>query len=387
MKIHFNLKTILWLSVMSLIPTMLVWLPFFAGFKKVWGVPVAAGGMSTIIANYDGPLYIVVAKTLYDNSLIGTMFSFPLPVEYYAAHFPLFPVLVRIFASFTGYPYSLLFVTIASSVMAVVFFYKLARRFAGEDEALFLSLIFAVFPARWLIVRSVGSPEPLFVGAIVASVYYFLEKKYWLAGLFGILAQLTKSPGILLFVGYLVAILLPTGRYLATSSFSVWLRKINWKAYPVLLIPFSLLLVFVWYGKVFENFLAYFNSGDNIHLLFPPFQIFNWTQSWVGTFWLEEVIFVYLLGLLGIIRLWKMEDKTMAAFALVFFVSILFVSHRDVVRYSLPIVPFLLIGFRNELLKRDFKLVFCVLIIPIYLFAISYISGNVMPISDWAPLL
>lgn len=371
----------------ALIPTILVWSPFFFQFEEVFGVPVAKGGMSTVIANYDGPLYIVVAKSLYNNEFIRNTFSFPLPVQYYAAHFPLYPLLIRLFAPILGYPYSMIFVTLISSVLAFFFFYKVATLVLKEKEALFFTLVFSILPARWLIVRSVGSPEPLFITTILASVYYFSQKKYWWAGIFGALAQATKSPGIILFVAYIVTVLQPTLRTLATSSFSSWIRKIEWKALPIFLIPLSLIGIFATYKLTFNDFLAYFNSGDNIHLMSLPFQIFDSSQAWVGTFWLEEVIFVYILIAIGVINLSKLKNKIFFWFSLLFFLTILFVSHRDIVRYSLPIAPFVLLGFKDTIQKREFKFVLALIIIPIYLYTITYISGNTMPISDWAPLL
>ena len=102
---------------------------------------------------------------------------------------------------------------------------------------------------------------------------------------------------------------------------------------------------------------------------------------------MEEIIFVYLFGLLGLIKLVKLKDYDLAWFVGIFFFSILFVSHRDIIRYALPIVPFLFAAFADNLTKNEFKYAMLVLIIPIYLFSLAYISQNVMPISDWSPLL
>jgi hypothetical protein len=145
--------------------------------------------------------------------------------------------------------------------------------------------------------------------------------------------------------------------------------------------------VFILYKNTYNDFLAYFHSGDNIHLFFPPFQIFNFSQPWVGTFWLEEIIFVYLFGILGLLRLINKKERVLAWFVGIFFASTLFVSHRDLIRYSLPIIPFLFVAFSDLIIKREFKIAMAVIAIPIYLFSLAYISQNVMPISDWAPLL
>lgn len=382
-----KLRVFFLVCLISLIPTILIWLPFFLRLESFWGIPLNKDGMATIVANYDGPLYLVVAKTLYNPDLVGN-FSFLLPAEYYAAHFPLFPFLIKAFAFIFGFPYSMLFVTLISSILAAYYFYLLACDTVGKDKALWMTFIFSIFPARWLIVRSVGSAEPLFLAMIIASVYHLRKKNYFTAGIFGLLAQITKSPAILLFIAYFLVFFVNDFKKIATSAA---FKILNWnelkKYLGALLIPLGLISVFLLYKIQFNDFLAYFHSGDNIHLFFPPFQIFNYSASWVGTFWLEEIIFVYLIGLLGLFNLINKKEVVMAWVVGIFFVSVLFVSHRDLVRYSLPIVPFLLIAFADTINKKEFRLIFLVLAIPIYLFSLAYISQNVMPVSDWAPLL
>ena len=332
-----------------------------------WEIPLPQNGMATIVSNYDGPLYLVVAKTFYNAGQIGSSFQFPLPVEYYTAHFPLFPVLISLFGIFVNYPYAMLIVTLITSFLAVYFFYKLSGNF-------FLTFLFAILPARWLIVRSIGSPEPLFIAGILASIYYFKKEKYLSSGVWGMIAGLTKSPAILLFIAYLV--------------YMIWQKKYDFKKYlPILLIPLSLFLVFLFYYLRTGDFFAYFHSGDNIHLLFPPFQIFNSSASWVGTFWLEEILFIYALGATSLLKLIKDKEYLYASFVGVFFLLTLFISHRDLLRYSLPLMPFTMLTFKDLLLTKEAKYIIALLIIPIYLFSLSFISQNVMPISNWAPFL
>ena len=376
-----KLKTLIPVLIFSLLPTLVVWLPFFLRIQNFWSIPLPQTGMETIVANYDGPLYLVVAKTFYNAAQISQNFAFSLPIQYYAAHFPLFPLLIRALAEVTllVYPYAMLAVTVSTSTLAIYFFYKLIRQYSNESQALWLTFIFSVFPARWLIVRSVGSPEPLFVGSIIASIYYFQNKKYLKAGIWGAVAQATKSPAILLFAAYFLII----GSSAVRKSF----KKLEIKAYPIFLIPLSLLGVFFIYQKTFNNFFAYFSSGDNIHLFFPPFQIFNYSAPWVGTFWLEEIIFIYLFGVLGLLQLIKQKETVLAWCVAIFFVSTIFVSHRDLMRYSLPIFPFLIVAFRDFLVKREFKLALAFILIPIYLFSLAFISQNAMAISNWSGLL
>ena len=369
-----KIKNFIPILLISLIPTILIWLPFFSRAKTLWNIPLPQNGMATIIANYDGPLYLITAKTLYNKTEIAANYQFPLPTEYYAAHFPLFPLLIRTFSTVSNYPYAMLITTLISSILAIYFFNKLISTFVEKKDALFLTLLFSIFPARWLVVRSVGSADPLFVAGIIASVYYFKDKKYWLAAIWGVIAQLTKSPGILLFISYAI--------------YFIWQKRLDIKKYiPLLLIPFSLLAVFAFYGMVTGDFFAYFHSGDNIHLSFPPFQIFNYSAPWVGTFWLEEIIFIYLIGALGVYKLFQRKEYELATFSAVFFTLTLFIAHRDLVRYVLPLVPFLFVAFSDILIKKEFKIALGVIIIPIFLYSLAFISQNVMPISNWAPFL
>lgn len=373
--------------IFAFIPPIIVWLPFFLRTGVFWNIPLPKDGLATIVSNYDGPLYLVVAKTMYNIQAIKENFSFALPVEYYAAHFPLFPILIRVFATFINYGYAMLIVTLISTWVAFLYFYKLCREYLSQQDALWLLAVFSIFPARWLIVRSVGSPEPLFLACIVASLFYFKKEKYLYAGLFGALAQLTKSPGILLFITYALFIGFQEFEKIVKSRFNNWIKSIPWRMYPLLLMPLSLIAIFVGYSYTFHDFFAYFHSGDNIHIFFPPFQIFNYSAPWVNTHWLEEIIFVYAICIYGFLKLIKKQSDIIGWFVGVFLSSLLFVSHRDIVRYALPIVPFLFIAYSDIIVKKEFKILMVVLIIPIYLFALAFISKNVMPISDWSPLL
>lgn len=379
------------LALVSVFTSLVLWLPFFLRLESIWGIKLPQAGMATVVANYDGPYYLVVAKTLYDPELIKTNFSqFSLDPIYYSAHYPLYPLLIRELATilpFLGYPYAMILVTLLTGVLAIWMFYLILGEVGLGRQRLWLSLLFTVFPARWLIVRSVGSPEPLFLFLILTSVYFFKRDQFWLAGLSGALAQLTKPPGILLFVAYILALTVPQWTKFANTDALTWIKRLQWRAYPILLIPLALIGLYAFYGWRYGNFLAYFNSGDNIHLMFPPFQVFNPGGAWVGTFWLEEIIWLYIFGALAILHLIKVRLPILASFVGVFFLTILFVAHRDIARYSLPIVPFVLIAFNKLLSSKEFKFVLALILIPIYLFAIAFITNNATPIGDWGPLL
>lgn len=362
-------KDILILSLLTVTSTLLVWLPFM----------LSPTGMLRVFANYDGPNYMIVAKSLYNPEIIKSTFSLPLPIEYHPAHFPGYPLLIRTLSFAVPTTWAMLIVTVMTTITAVTAFYFFVRRFNLTSSPLWLSILFLFLPARWLVIRTIGSPEPLFLTAIIASFFFFHQshvlKNFLLAAFFGVIAQITKTPGILLFASYTL--------YLSIEVIKS--HKIPWKSFPLLLIPLSVLPIFTYYKLQTGDFWAYFHSGDNFHLVFPPFQSFVIERSWLGDFWLEDLIYIYLLGALTVVLLFKRKLYDLATFAAIFFLATLFVAHRDLSRYSLPLMPFSLIAFAPFLERKEFKFVFALILIPIYLYTINFITHNTAPIADWTP--
>jgi hypothetical protein len=93
------------------------------------------------------------------------------------------------------------------------------------------------------------------------------------------------------------------------------------------------------------------------------------------------------LGAIGVYRLFQKKEFELGFFGAIFFLMTLFIAHRDLIRYSLPLVPILFVAFSDTLIKKEFKIALIVIIIPIYLYSLAFISQNVMPIANWAPFL
>lgn len=393
-------KELLVLATATILATTLIWLPFAFGQN---------GGMLTVFKNYDGPNYLIIAKSWYDKSAIASHFSLSTPLEYYPAHLPGYPLTIALMNSFLPGPQAMLFSTLLLTLFCVIGFYLFLFKFRLSENPLWLSLVFLFLPARWVVVKAVGSPEPQFIFAIVASFYFFksaLDKTknnllsgkksvcldLLLAGIFGVLAQITKTPGILLFFAYLLYlslyyIIILIYYKLRTNKKTEGLQKPPWQSLVLLIIPLSLIPVF-WFYKIRTNdFFAYFHSGDNFHLIFPPFQSFSQNRSWLGDFWREDMVWQYLLGALTVVLLIKQKLYDLASFAGVFFAATLFVAHRDLARYSLPLVPFSLIAFDKLIQRREFKIALLIILPAIYLYAVNFIAGNIAPIADWTPYL
>ncbi len=379
----------LWVVLAGVIlSSAILWLPFWLRLPEFpgWGWDMSKG-MDTVFANFDGPNYLIVAKTWYDKTLIRSSFSNPLPLEYYPAHLPLYPALISVFNALMRGTWAMLFTTLLGSIFCFYVFFVMAKEMVGEKKAKWLCLVWLILPARWLVVRSVGAAEPWFIGFILASIHAFKKEKYGWEGIFGALAQLTKSPGILLFGGYGLYLLIEGG-WPRLAGFQGRAIKRWLKAWPILLIPVAGLGLFYFYQWRVGDFLAYFHSGDNFHLFWPPFSIFSPRgQFWTGDFWLEEVIWIWMIYGLGILRLWKKGWKVEASFASVFYLSTLLVAHRDLSRYILPIAPLVLLGWSGVILKKEYRWLLYLLILPVFLYSWNFLLNNTAPIADWSPYL
>ncbi len=372
-----SIKDLVVLTSAIIILTLLIWLPHFLGLQNFWGLSFEEG-FSTIYRNFDGLEYVIIAKSFYSPQMIAQLPQ-SLPALYFASHFPGYALLILIFAPILGFLKSMLFVSLISTIGASWIFYLLVKNFKLSSNPLLLALIFLILPARWLIVHSVGSSEPTFILFLLAAIYFFLKfeqsKKLSdivLTGFFGMLVQITRPPGILLFI--------------ALSCYIFWKHKFSFfatlKYLPLLLIPMGLLGVFFLYGLTFGDFFAYFHSGDNIHLTFPPFQVFNINQFWVGDIWLEDIVYIFILGFLGGMMLLKQRLYPLAFFVLTYLAAGTLVAHRDISRYLLPISPFVLIAFEKILTSREFKIILPIILLAIYLYAQIFLLQNTAPIPN-----
>jgi hypothetical protein len=360
------------LAFISLLSTLAFWLVFALNLPSRFGFP--SSSMETLFANYDGPYYLVVAKCGYNPHCIGTSFALPTPLEYYPAHLPGFPLLIRFFDLITTGPWAMLIVTALGSILLSVVFYHFLRHFLSPKVSFWLSLLLMFFPPRLLVLRLVGSPETWYLAAIVSSILFFLKQKYLPSALLAALAQSLKSPGVLLPLAIFMSLLFQ--KKLSVRRF-----------WPYLLVPLAVLLIFYGYSRDTGDFLAYFHSGDNIHLTAIPYAVFLSFRSWLGTIWLEDVIYLFLLIFIGLFFLKKYWPSPVYIFPLLYTIASVFVAHRDLSRYLAPVYPFMLLAYAPVLRQKPVYLSLILIIPAIILYAINFIIGNMAPIVNWAPYL
>lgn len=119
------------------------------------------------------------------------------------AFFPLFPLLIRIVGTFTGnHLIAGLLISNASFFFGLLFLYKLLEH--EYDRAVARRAIFyvSIFPTA--VFFSAVYPESLFLMLTVASFYYMRSQRWWMAGLIGFFAALTRPEGLLLAVPFVI---------------------------------------------------------------------------------------------------------------------------------------------------------------------------------------
>ncbi|MFA6007473.1 MAG: hypothetical protein WC784_02390 [Candidatus Shapirobacteria bacterium] len=364
------------LLLITFLSSALIWLAFYKNLPQKLGFPNTS--LEAVFANYDGPNYMVVAKCWYQKDCIAKNFSLPLPLEYYPAHLPGFPLLIKYFSFYTNTPKAMLLATMFGSLLLTLVSYYFYKGFFKEKTAFWITFLTIFFPARLFVLRLVGAPETWFLSFILLSIIFFRKKKFWPSAIFGILAQLLKSPGILLFAAYF---LLAFFDYLKT-------KKIDWRYLIYLIIPLSAIGIFYYYYLQTGDFFAYFHTGDNIHLTPFPYQVFVSTRAWINTIWLEDVIYIFALCFFAVAKLWKkFKIDILFVFPLIFTIASVFVAHRDISRYMVPVYPFVFLAFGKKISQSKARLIFFLLIPAVILYALNFVIGNTAPITTWAPYL
>lgn len=368
------------LIILTVLVSLSFWFAFYNNLPQKLGFPKTS--LETVYSNYDGPNYMVISKCGYSKSCIATNFSLPMPLEYYPAHFPGFPLIIKYFSFYTITPKAMLLASLFGSVFLSVISYYFFGLFLNSQKSFILSLLMIFFPARLLVLRLVGAPETWFIALTLLSIILFHRQKYFYSASMAALSLLLKSPGILLFGVYILLALL---EYKNNKN----LYQIIKRYYPYLIFaPITVFSIFYTYYLQTGDFWAYFHSGDNIHLNFLPYLVFISNHTWINTIWLEDVIYILLISFFGLGRLYKKYKFSIYfIYPLIFTLAAVFVAHRDISRYIAPVYPFLFLAFSKLLSKKQTRLIFVLLLPAFILFAVNFIIGNIAPISDWTPYL
>lgn len=326
-----------------------------------------SGDIEQLFRYWDGPNYLLVAKTLYSIPADHPLSPYTVP-EYFAAHLPLYPVVIKAF-SFMGYPSAMLFTTFVFTLGSTLVFYQLLKENLWVTSPAWAACISLFIPARYLIYHNVGATEAPFIFFIVSSLLFYKRGNYFLAFLCGGLSGITRITGILMGVGYLVDLL----------------RRRQYNAIPLLaLIGLPLFLTFCFYAFHYGDFFAYLGvnlSSSNKLLYLDPLKIFKTYSASGDTHSAEFYLLIYGIYALGTALLFRV-DKTLFFLITPFYIFNCFIFHQDIARYFIPLAPFsLVVAFDNIFSTREAKILSLPFIVLTYIYAWGMIEHNM--VVDW----
>jgi hypothetical protein len=255
-------------------------------------------------ANFDGTHYLDIAKKGYGI--------------YQQALFPLYPKLISLLVPFfgerdliTGWSISLV-----SFILGLVVFVKLVKLDYEESVARRTIIFLLFFPTAFFF--SMVYTESLFLFLILVCFYFARVKKWWLAGVFGVLASATRLTGIFLFPALLI---------------EWWEQRKQWNngamkqwsnLLAIGLIPLGLLY-----------YMRYLAIQYHDPLMFLHVQPFFGAERTTKVILLYQVFWRYLK------MLWTVDRQTLTYFVVVLeflvgigFLGLLFLGYRRKIRLS-----------------------------------------------------
>jgi len=117
------------LAFVVLSSTLFLWSPFLLKATRWFAVNIPNSSFEYIYKNYDGPLYIVVAKTFYNPDLIDKLYlEIKTSPYYFAAHLPLYPLAIRIFSFIFSFLQSMILSNLLFTILMSFYFYFLTKK-------------------------------------------------------------------------------------------------------------------------------------------------------------------------------------------------------------------------------------------------------------------
>jgi len=226
-------RDIIWLFVATrLILVMVTYVGYILlTAPKYSSNPVDIVGILASWNHWDAANYVRIAQFGYQT-------------PYDVAFFPLFPLLIAAFAHVLGSWSYLLVGTIISNAAllgALFVIYQLAVEAGGEQVAQRTLLYLCIFPTAFYFFAPYN--ESLFLLLTASAFLAMRQQRWWLAGLLGLLAALTRSAGILLVIPYMVEL------WTTRESITASRQNMLFRILPILLIPLgtALYAIYCWH--------------------------------------------------------------------------------------------------------------------------------------------
>src|SRR5581483_8377961 len=190
------------------------WQKWFLAFKQIWPIYLATH-LAFLILTYLASLFslenfsekalslstLLGSWNRWDTSHFTTIATNGYDISLRAAFFPLYPLLERGLMVVTRDPFvaGLIISNVAMLGLFVVLHRLIEEDFTAE-LALRTVLYLAVFPTDFFLAAAYN--ESIFLCFALLTFYHIRHSQWWWAGLFGLLAALTRSSGLFLLVPF-----------------------------------------------------------------------------------------------------------------------------------------------------------------------------------------
>ncbi len=171
---------------------------------------------------------------------------------YDTAFFPLFPLLISAIAHLLGSWSYLLVGTLLSNAAllgSLFVIYQLAVESQGEQVAGRTLLYLCIFPTAFFFFAAYN--ESLFLLLTSGAFLAMRRQRWWLAGILGMLAGVTRPAGLFLGVIYLWEL------WASHESITAVRQKIVLRLLPILLIPIGLIVYCLYCWHIYGNPIAF----------------------------------------------------------------------------------------------------------------------------------
>ena len=201
--------------------------------------PVDIIGLLTSWNHWDAANYTRIAQFGYE-SIKDTAF------------FPLFPMLIKSIAFLCGNQgYIAIGMILSNAALLGTLFvlYQIAADALGDEVGRRTMLYLCIFPTAFFFFAAYN--ESLFLLLTTGAFLAMRRQKWWLAGLLGLLAALTRSAGLFLVIPYIIELWISRGSINATR-----LNRLL-KLLPVVLIPLGTAMYCTYCWITFGNAFAF----------------------------------------------------------------------------------------------------------------------------------
>lgn len=231
-------------------------------------------------------VYSRAALYMYDHKV--SLLPIDLPVELSRGHPMLFAFIYGIWFKLFGTEVLLVHLfSLSISILLVGFTYLFGKKYFSEKTGLIAALLLLIQPV-FIAQSTLVLPEIILALFCLISIYYYLDQRYVISGIFGGLAILTKETAIVMPLAFFLTELLRN--YFASISFKDTLKNA-----AIIFIPYYVFLIFIVIQRIQNGWFFFpYHTG---FISFDPEDIYWRALGYIKFIFIRQGRFFWLLVL------------------------------------------------------------------------------------------